>query len=309
MKATRDAYGETLAGLKNPNIVVVDADLSVSTRTSKFAKKHPKRFFDFGIAEANMISQAAGLATTGKIVFASTFACFASARALDQVRVSVCYSKLNVKICATHAGLTIGEDGASHQALSDIGIMRSMPYMKVFVPADPNETEQIIRWIAKDDGPTYVRLGRNKIADLHDKFGKSYKTKFCYARAQKIIDGKHATIIACGYMVEKALEAAMKLVEDKIHVTVLNMSTLKPLDEKAILRCPKPIVTVEEGMLNSGLGNAVAAVLCEKAGKKDTRMIRLGVDNQFGQSGKPEELLKHYHLQTENIVRAVKRLV
>ncbi|MBW3010846.1 transketolase family protein, partial [Candidatus Woesearchaeota archaeon] len=211
MRATRDAYGETLASMKDKNIVVLDADLSESTRTRKFAEKHPGRFFDFGIAEANMMSTAAGLATTGKIVFASTFACFASARALDQIRVSICYSNVNVKVCATHAGLTIGEDGATHQALSDIAIMRSMPNLKVFVPADPNETEQIIRWLVKDVGPSYVRLGRNKIPDLHEKFGKQYQTKFTYGRAQKLMDGKDATIIACGYMVEKAMEAAMKL--------------------------------------------------------------------------------------------------
>lgn len=309
MRATRDAYGETLAKLRDRKIVVLDADLSESTRTRKFAKKHPDRFFDFGIAEANMMSHAAGLAATGKTVFASTFTCFASARDLDQIRVSICYSDVNVKICATHGGLTVGEDGASHQGLSDIAIMRSMPNMKVIVPADPHETEQVIRWAAKDKGPTYVRLGRPKVADLHKKFGKGYEAKFRYGRAQKMTDGRHATIIACGYMVEKALDAALRLKEDKINVTVLNMSTLKPLDEKAILRCPKPIVTVEEGLLNSGFGNAVAAVLCEKLGKKDTSMIRLGVDNRFGQSGDAEGLLKEYHLQPENIVRAVKRLV
>lgn len=312
--ATRDAYGQTLASLNDQNIVVLDADLSESTRTRLFAKKHPRRFFDTGISEANMMGAAAGLATCGKTVFASTFGVFASTRALDQIRQSICYSNLNVKICATHCGITVGEDGASHHAIEDISIMRTLANMKVLVPADPNEARQIIQFCAKDIGPAYVRLGRNKYFDLYDNpllhSRRNYKTQFKFGKAQIMRHGKEGTIIACGYMLTNALMAAEKLAKENIQVTVLNMSTIKPIDKTAILKCPKPILTVEEAMVNGGLGSAVAEVLCEELIDYAPKPVlkRMGLRG-FAESGTAEELLKKYKLTDSDIAEEMKNLL
>jgi transketolase len=313
--ATRDAYGKTLVSLKDPNVVVLDADLSGSTRTSMFADKHPERFFNIGISEANMMGIAAGLATCGKNVFVSTFGVFATTRALDQIRQSICYNDLDVKICATHCGLTVGEDGATHQAIEDISIMRTLANMKVFVPADAHEAGQVIQFLEKHKGPAYVRLGRNKYFNMHEnprlRHRRYYNTRFKFGKAQILKQGNEATIIACGYMVTKALMAAEKLAHENIHVTVLNMSTIKPIDKMAIMKCPKPILTVEEGLVNGGLGSAVAEVLCEDFidFSKKPMLKRMGVYNEFAESGKPEELLKKYGLTHTDIVAEMKNLL
>ena len=303
--ATRDAYGRTLASLKNQNIVVLDADLAESTRTYLFKEKYPKRFFEFGISEADMIDAACGFASCGKIPFVSTFAVFASLRALDQIRNTVCVGNFNVKLVCTHAGLTIGQDGVSNMCLEDISIMRTLPNMSVIVPSDPEETAQVIKFASKYKGPMYIRLGRNKQNNIGDVF--KTKTRFRFGKSQLLKAGASATIIACGYMVEKAMLAAEILESDAINVTVVNMSTIKPFDRRIVVNCPKPIVTVEDAMINGGLGSSVAEVIAEEGLK--TKMIRLGSRDRFGQSGDPEELLSEYGLDVKTIVGAVKRVL
>ena len=296
--ATRDAYGDALAelGSENPNIVVLDADLSKSTRTITFAKKFPERFFNFGVAEQNMMNTAAGLATCGKIPFASTFAVFASGRAFDQVRMSVCYARLNVKIVATHGGVSVGEDGASHQATEDIALMRALPNMTVIVPCDGIETKKAVRAAAAYFGPIYMRLGRMKVPVLYDD-----DYQFEIGKSAKLREGKDVTLIANGAIVYPCLEAAKILESQGIEAAVLDMHTVKPIDEVAIIRAAYEtgaIVTCEEHNIIGGLGSAVAEVLVENL---PVPMKRLGLQNQFGESGDAHELLNKYGLAPENI--------
>ncbi|MBZ9689159.1 transketolase family protein [Clostridium estertheticum] len=303
--ATREAYGKALAklGLENENIVVLDADLSKSTKTADFKKVAEDRFINMGIAEGNMMSVAAGLATCGKIPFASTFAIFAAGRAFEQIRNSICYPKLNVKICATHAGITVGEDGASHQAVEDIALMRSIPNMVVISPSDNIETEAAIEAITKYNGPCYVRLGRSGVHTINDK--PDYK--FELGKAVTLREGKDATIIATGIMVDAALEAYNILAEEGIKVKVLNIHTIKPIDEEAIIAAARKtglIVTAEEHSIIGGLGSAVAEVVCSN---HPVPVMRVGIKDTFGESGKPDELLKAYGLTAEEIVKALKK--
>lgn len=302
-KATRTAYGETLLelGKKRIDIVVLDADLSGSTNTGKFGKAFPDRFFNIGISEQDMMGTAAGLSLTGKLPFASTFAIFATGRAWEQIRQTICYSNLNVKIVATHSGITVGEDGASHQAIEDIAIMRVLPNMTVIVPADATETERVIESIAGEYGPTYVRLGRAKVPKvMPDDY------RFRIGKAHIFHIGKDANIIACGIMVDKALKASEALKGEGLDVGVINMSTIKPIDEEALLLAAKgsnAIVTAEEHSIIGGLGGAVTEILAEKY---PVPVRRVGIKDCFGCSGSPEGLLKLYGLTPENIIEAVK---
>lgn len=303
--ATREAYGKALArlGLENENIVVLDADLSKSTKTADFKAVAPERFINMGIAEANMMCVAAGLASCGKIPFASTFAMFAAGRAFEQIRNSICYPKLNVKICATHAGITVGEDGASHQAIEDIALMRSIPNMVVISPSDNVETEAAIEAIALYHGPCYVRLGRAGV----DTINNNSDYKFEIGKAVTLREGTQATIIATGIMVEAALEAYNILAEEGIKVQVLNIHTIKPIDEEAIVAAAKKtglIVTAEEHSILGGLGSAVAEVVTSNY---PVPVMRVGIKDTFGESGKPNELLKAYGLTAEEIVKALKK--
>lgn len=302
--ATRDAYGKTLVelGRENPNIVVLDADLAVSTKTSLFAKEFPDRFFDLGVAEQDMIGTAAGLAASGKIVFASTFAVFGSGRAWDQVRMSVAYTRLNVKIVVTHAGITTGEDGASHQANEDIAIMRVLPNMTVVVPADAIETEKVIRAAVKHYGPMYIRLSRPKTPLVYE----SPNYDFQIGKGIVLRPGKDVSIFACGIMVAQALDAAEMLASQGIDVQVVNLHTIKPLDRQLIVHCAQKtgaVVTAEEHSIVGGLGGAVAETLVENC---LVPMVRVGLKDIFGESGKPEALLEKYGLTAEDIVKAVK---
>lgn len=305
-KATRDAYGDKLKdlGAVNKDIVVLDADLSKSTKTNVFAKAYPDRFFNCGIAEQNMIGTAAGLAAAGKIPFASTFAMFATGRAYEQVRNSVCYPKLNVKIAATHAGLTVGEDGASHQTVEDISLMRTLPNMTVIVPADAAETSSAIEFAVQYQGPVYIRLGRMAVPEL---FGADYQ--FELGRASQLRDGADVTLIACGLMTAAAMEAAEMLKADGMEARVLNMATIKPIDAQAIIKAAKDtgaIVTCEEHSIYGGLGSAVAEVLMEHA---PAPAERVGILDTFGESGTPAALLKKYKLTAGDIVNAAKRVI
>ncbi|MBQ5859792.1 MAG: transketolase family protein [Selenomonadales bacterium] len=305
-KATREAYGEALRELggQNENIVVLDADLSGSTKTAMFKKEYPTRFFNAGIAEQNMIGTAAGLAAAGKTAFASTFAVFATGRAFEQIRNSVCYPKLNVKVAATHAGLTVGEDGATHQAIEDVAIMRALPNMTVLVPADAAEAKAVVRWAAEYNGPVYIRLGRSGVPDVFDE---TYEFKF--GKAVTLKEGKDVTLIGMGIMTSAALEAAEMLAEEGISATVLNMPTIKPIDEDAIVAAANAtgaIVTCEEHNIIGGLGSAVAEVLAEKA---SARLVRVGVKDTFGESGKPADLLKKYGLTAADIAAAAKQAI
>lgn len=302
-KATRNAYGEALLelGRRRPDIVVLDADLSCSTKTDKFAKEFPDRFFNMGIAEQDMIGTAAGLALTGKVPFASTFAVFETGRAWDQIRLTVCYSNTNVKLVATHGGITVGEDGASHQALEDIALMRALPNMTVIVPADAAETESVINAVADHTGPVYVRLGRAKVPyvmpdDYTFELGKAFVFH----------TGKDVNIIAAGIMVDMARKAAEILSQDGIDTGVINMSTIKPLDEETLLsvaRGSKLIVTAEEHSVIGGLGGAVCEFLSENC---PLPVKRIGTQDTFGCSGTADELLKLHGMTAGNIVETVK---
>ena len=305
-KATRDAYGEALVelGKVNPKIVVLDADLSQSTKTAAFARTFPERFVQMGIAEQDLIGTAAGLATAGKIPFASSFAVFATGRAYDQVRNSVAYGQLNVKIAATHAGITVGEDGGSHQMLEDIALMRAVPGMTVIVPADAVEAKAAVEAAAEYVGPVYLRLGRGKWPVIYDE-----GHEFEIGKASLLSKGDDATIIACGVMVSQALEAARLLEAQDISVRVLDMATIKPLDTEAVVKAAKEtgaIIIAEEHSVIGGLGSAVAEVLGERC---PALMERIGVKDTFGQSGTPDELLEFYGLVSKDIVAAVKRVL
>ena len=304
--ATRDAYGDALVSLgkKRNDVVVLDADLSGSTKTSKFAKVFPDRFFNIGIAEQDMMGTAAGLAIGGKLPFVSTFAVFATGRAWEQVRQSICYPNLNVKIVASHSGVTVGEDGGSHQSVEDIAVMRVIPHMTVIVPADGPETLQAIEAAAEYKGPCYVRVGRNKVPTL---FGADYKFKI--GKAHVFNEGKDAAIIATGIMVAEALRARDLLKAEGIDVGVIDMSTIKPLDTDAVLAAAKrcgAIVTAEEHSIIGGLGGAVAEALAESV---PVPMARIGVKDTFGTSGDQEALLKHYGLSAGDLATAVKEVI
>ncbi len=303
-KATRDAYGETLLelGRKRSDIVALDADLSGSTKTVKFGKEFPERFFNIGIAEQDMIGTAAGLALTGKVPFASTFAVFETGRAWDQIRLVVCYSNTNVKLVATHGGITVGEDGASHQALEDITLMRALPNMTVIVPADAAETASVIKYIADHKGPVYVRLGRAKVPHvMPDDYS------FQLGKAHVFHIGKDANIIAAGIMVDHACRAAEILSQEGIDAGVINMSTIKPLDEETLLSAAgstKVIVTAEEHSVIGGLGGAVCEFLSEH---HPMPVKRVGVQDTFGCSGSPDELLKLHGITADTIVETIKK--
>ena len=299
-KASRVAYGETLLelGRENPDIVVLDADLSGSTKTALFAKEFPKRFFNMGIAEQNMVTTAAGLATVGKIPFASSFAIFATGRAWEMLRQAVCLGNKNVKIVATHAGLTVGEDGATHQALEDIAVTRVLPHLTVIVPADYYETKSAIRFAAAYNGPVYVRLSRAATPVLFDE---SYE--FAHKKAKILRQGKDISIFACGVMVAEAMAAAEILEKNNIDAEIINVSTLKPLDTETIVRSVSKTgcaLTVEEHNIIGGLGSAVAETLCEK---HPAPLHRMGVKEKFGRSGKADDLLRAYGLTAENIAK------
>ncbi|HBM79561.1 MAG TPA: transketolase [Clostridiaceae bacterium] len=305
--ATREAYGKALVelGEKNKNIVVLDADLSKSTKTANFAKKFPERFFDMGISEADMMTTAAGFATCGKIPFASTFAIFATGRAYEQVRNSICYPKLNVKIAATHSGITVGEDGATHQSVEDLSLMRSIPNMCVICPADAVETRAAIFAAVDYKGPVYIRLGRLSVPVIYDE----NNFKFELGKSILVKGGKDLTIIAVGIMVAKALEAALKLKEEGIDARVIDMHTIKPVDKEAIVKAAKEtgaIVTCEEHSIIGGLGSAVAEVLSEEA---PVFLKRIGIEDKFGQSGAPDKLMELYGLTSDRIADESRKIL
>ena len=299
-KATRQSYGETLEklGEKYSNIVVLDADLSTATKTINFAKKYPERFFDMGIAEANMISTSAGLATTGKVPFASTFAVFAAGRSYDQIRNSVCYPNLNVKICSTHSGITLGEDGATHQMLEDISLMRTLPNMKVLSPADDVETKWAIEEAYKQEGPVYVRLSRLATNIIYDE-----NQKFEFGKMIQIGDGTAATIFSTGDLLVEAIKAKEELAKKGIEIRVVDVHTIKPIDEEMIIKCAKEtkrLISLEDHNIIGGLGSAISEVLTSKYPAK---LERIGIKDEFGKSGKAEELIKYYSLDVESIVK------
>lgn len=306
MLSTRKAYGQALVelGRENPNIVVLDCDLSKSTMTNMFAKEFPERHINMGIAEANMMATAAGLAASGKIPFTSTFAVFASGRAWEQVRMSIGYTKMNVKIAATHAGITVGEDGASHQANEDIAIMRVIPNLTVIVPADGTETKKALRAIVEYDGPVYIRLGR---ADLPILFDDSYK--FEIGKAVVLREGKDLSIFACGGLVSEALQAAETLAAEGVSAEVVNVSTIKPLDVETIIasvRKTGAAVSAEEHTIVGGLGGALAEAFCERY---PVPMRRVGLEDCFGESGTSNELLCKYCMTGPNIVDAAREVL
>jgi transketolase len=305
--ATRDAYGKALASLANvdENIVVLDADLSKSTKTADFKAVCEERFFNMGIAEANMMAVAAGMSTCGKIPFVSTFAMFAAGRAFEQIRNSICYPKLNVKICATHAGLTVGEDGASHQAIEDLSLMRSIPNMTVICPSDAVEAAAAIKAVAEYDGPCYVRLGRAAVNVINDE--NTYEFKI--GKGVTLSEGKDVTIVATGIMVDVALAAKEELEKEGINARVINIHTLKPIDKDVLIKAAKEtgaIVTVEEHNVIGGLGSAVSEVLCEEY---PVPVIKVGVNDTFGESGTPDQLLEKYGLTSANVVEKVKKAI
>lgn len=302
--ATREAYGKALVELakNNKDVVVLDADLSKSTKTAEFQKVAPERFFDMGIAEANMMGVAAGMSTCGKIPFVSSFAMFAAGRAFEQIRNSICYPKLNVKICATHAGLTVGEDGATHQSVEDLSLMRSIPNMTVINPSDDVETIAAINAVANMQGPCYVRLGRMAV----DTVNANADYKFEIGKGIQLSDGDDVTIIATGIMVQAALEAKDILKKEGINARVINIHTLKPIDKEIILKAAKEtgvIVTAEEHSIIGGLGSTVSEVVCEEM---PVAVLKVGINDVFGESGKPADLLKAYGLTANDIVSKVK---
>ena len=305
--ATRESYGNCLVelGAKYPEIVVLDADLAESTKTVYFKKAYPDRFFDCGIAEQNMVAVAAGLATCGKIPFCSSFAMFASGRAFDQVRNGVAYPKLNVKICATHAGITVGEDGATHQCLEDMGIMRTIPNMVVLNPGDDVEAKAALRAAAEHKGPVYMRFGRAPVPVLFD----ANTFQFEIGKGQILCEGSDVTIVATGIMLEAALNAKQLLANEGISAEVIDICTIKPIDRDLLLASAAKtgaVVTAEEHNIIGGLGSAVAEILCECL---PVPMRRVGVEDQFGRSGKVPALLEFYGLTAENIVRKAKEAI
>jgi len=304
MKALRAVYGKTLVrlGAEMPEIVVMDADVSKSTKTSDFAKAFPKRFHDMGIAEQDMLATAAGFATSGCTPFASSFAIFATGRAWEQLRNSVCYPELNVKLVATHGGITVGEDGGSHQSVEDLALTRVIPKLRIIVPADALETEQVIEFVAKTPGPFFVRLPRGNASDVHPS-----DYRFEIRKAPVLREGRDVTLVAIGLMVKVALDAATLLAEDGIEATVINASSLKPLDVETIEHAARrtgAVVTIEEHSVVGGLGGAVAEALSERY---PVPVVRQGLNDVFGQSGTSEDLLVHYGLTPEATVTHARR--
>lgn len=305
-QATREAYGKALVelGQQHDDVVVLDADLSKSTKTADFAKAFPDRFINAGIAEQNMIGMSAGLASAGKVVYASSFAIFATGRAFEQVRNSLAYANMNVKVCATHSGITVGEDGGSHQSVEDIGLMRAVPNMTVVVPADGSTSRQAVFALYEHQGPAYLRLGRPSVPVIYPA-----DQEFTIGKGIELRQGKDATLIACGIMVSKCLEAADSLAKEGIQVSVVDMHTIKPIDAELIERKAREtgaILTVEEHNVLCGLGSAVCEVVCEKY---PVPVLRMGIEDIFGQSGAPDELLQHYGLTVENIIQKVYQLL
>ena len=303
LKATRQSYGEKLAelGEKNKDIIVLDADLSAATKTSIFAKKFPERFFDMGIAEQDMISTAAGLATFGKTVFASSFAMFACGRSYDQIRNSVAHPKLNVKICASHAGITVGEDGATHQMLEDLGMMRGLPNMTVMCTSDDRETKWAVEEISKMDGPVYLRLCRLNTPQIYGE-----EQDFKIGKGVQIGNGTDATVFATGVVVPEAIKAKEELEKQGINIRVVDIHTIKPIDKELIIKCAKEtkkLVSIEDHNLIGGLGSAISEVLTEEYPAK---LIRMGMKDRFGKSGPAKELLKYFGLTSEDIIAVVK---
>ena len=306
MIATRQAYGDTLVelGEKNKDIVVLDADLSKSTTTAKFGKKFPERFFNMGVAEANMMNTAAGLATCGKIAFVSSFSIFATGRAWEQIRNTICYSGLNVKIVATHSGVSVGPDGASHQCIEDISLMKTIPTMTVVEPCDAVETRKAVLAAVAHKGPIYIRLGRAAVPVITKK-----EEPYTIGKATILRSGKDVAIVACGALVANSLTAADMLSKEGIEATIVNMHTIKPIDQEILVKVAKEVnavVTAEQHVLDGGLGSAVASVL---ARNYPVPMEMIGIDNRFGQSGDPDILFKEYHLLPEDIVVAAKRAI
>ena len=307
--ATRQSYGEALAklGEENENVVVLDADLSSATKTSIFAKKFPDRFFDIGIAEQDMMGTAVGLSTFGKIPYASTFAVFASGRSYDQVRNTIAHTNANVKICATHAGITVGEDGATHQMLEDIGMMRMLPNMRVISPSDDVQTKWVIKEVSKIQGPFYIRLCRLATPIIYDEeFVKENNIKFEIGKGIQIGNGTDASIIATGVTVQEALKAKENLEKEGINIRVIGMHTIKPIDKELIIKCAKEtkkIITIEDHSIYGGLGSSVCEVLSENYPAK---VIRMGIKDTFGESGKAEELMRHFKIDCNSIVEVVK---
>ncbi len=304
--ATREAYGKALAELikENERVVVLDADLTKSTKTSEAKKACPERHFNMGIAEGNMMSVAAGLAASGQIVYASSFAMFAAGRAYEQIRNSIGYPHLNVKICATHAGITVGEDGASHQAIEDLALMRVIPGMKVFQPCDAKETREMIKAIAEVEGPCYVRLGRSGVDDVNDE-----NYQFELGKGVVLHEGKDVAIIATGMMVQEALKAKEELKEAGIEPTIVNIHTIKPIDEELIEKLAKThkvLITCEEHSVIGGLGGAVAEVTARTC---PARIEMIGVQDTFGESGTPQALLEKYGLNAKAIAEKVKEVL
>jgi len=304
--ATRQAYGEELveAGRDHPEVVVLDADLSGSTKTALFAREFPDRFFNAGIAESNMIGIAAGLAAAGKKPFASTFAVFAPGRVYDQIRVSVAYPKLPVTIAATHSGLTVGEDGATHQALEDITLMRVMPNMTVIVPADAAETRAAVRAALDHQGPVYLRLGRAAVTAVYES-----RPEFTIGKWDVLKRGHDVTLIACGMMVEMCLKAAVALAGDGVFAGVVNASSVKPIDGETLAAAAAStgaLVTAEEHSTVGGLGSAVAEFT---AAERPVPVVRVGVDDRFGRSGRPDELLEAYGLTPEAVADAARKAI
>ena len=303
-KATRQSYGEALAllGKKNKDIVVLDADLAEATKTGLFAKQFPNRFFDMGIAEQDMLSTAAGMSTCGKVPFVSTFAVFAAGRAYDQIRSSICYPNLNVKICATHAGITVGEDGATHQMLEDINLMRGLPNMTVISPSDDIQTKWMVEEIAKIKGPVYARMARLATPIIYDE-----NQKFEIGKGIQIGDGTDATVFATGVTVSEAIQAKEILEAEGINIRVVDLHTIKPIDRDIIVKCAKEtkkIITIEDHSVIGGLGSAVCEVLSEEY---PTKVTRIGMKDEFGKSGKAEELMKYFGLTKEAIIEEVKK--
>jgi len=302
-KATRQSYGEALLelGKNNPKVVVLDADLATATKTDLFGKEFKDRFFDMGIAEANMIGTAAGLATCGKIPYASTFAVFAAGRAYDQIRNSICYPKLNVKICATHAGITVGEDGATHQMIEDLSLMRTLPNMTVISPSDDTQTKWVINEISKIDGPVYVRLARLATPIIYED-----NQKFEIGKAIQIGEGTDGTVFATGITVAEAIKAQEELEQEGINIRVVDIHTIKPIDKEVIIKCAKEtkkLISIEDHNIIGGLGSAISEVLTEQY---PVKLERMGIKDTFGKSGKAEKLMEYFEITAKDIIKKFK---
>lgn len=301
--ATRQSYGETLVqlGKENERIVVLDADLAEATKTCTFKKEFPNRFFDMGISEQDMMATAAGMATYGQIPYASTFAVFAAGRAYDQIRNSICYPKLNVKICATHAGVTVGEDGATHQMLEDLSLMRTLPNMTVMCTSDDTETRWAVKEISKIDGPVYLRLCRLATPIIYDE-----NQKFEIGKGIQIGDGTDATVFATGVTVPEAIKAKEELEKQGINIRVVDIHTIKPIDKDIIIKSAKEtkkLITIEDHSIIGGLGSAVCEVLSDNY---PAQVIRMGIEDQFGKSGNAEKLLEYFKLTSKDIIELIK---